>query len=91
MYDKTYGSHCALPDCKQLDFLPFVCEFCKKTYCKVHRTHGCKQESEAENKAIVCPVCQKTVKYVSTHTPDETFDIHYATECIQQMPDVQQK
>ena len=36
------GKHC--DKCKQLDFLPFTCEFCKLTYCSQHRnpdTHQC--------------------------------------------------
>lgn len=37
------GKHCH--QCQQLDFLPFVCESCKHTFCSQHRTfegHGCK-------------------------------------------------
>ncbi|PWY77952.1 hypothetical protein BO83DRAFT_357429 [Aspergillus eucalypticola CBS 122712] len=38
------GSHCSLPTCNQLDFLPFRCPSCKGTYCLEHRTetaHKC--------------------------------------------------
>lgn len=38
------GDHCALGACMQLDFLPFVCNGCKKTYCLDHRgarSHDC--------------------------------------------------
>jgi predicted nucleic acid binding AN1-type Zn finger protein len=40
------GSHCDIDTCKQLDFLPFVCESCKGTFCLDHRTetaHSCKK------------------------------------------------
>lgn len=36
------GKNCLL--CNQLDFLPFHCEFCNKTYCSTHRSlevHNC--------------------------------------------------
>lgn len=39
------GQHCSLADCKQLDFLPFVCSNCKLTFCKNHfntSQHDCK-------------------------------------------------
>ncbi|KAI5854281.1 hypothetical protein BZA05DRAFT_393740 [Tricharina praecox] len=42
----SIGSHCDIDTCKQLDFLPFVCESCKGTFCLDHRTetaHSCKK------------------------------------------------
>ncbi|KAI0013042.1 hypothetical protein F4779DRAFT_473399 [Xylariaceae sp. FL0662B] len=38
------GKHCQLDYCNQLDFLPFFCQSCKKTFCLDHRTedaHKC--------------------------------------------------
>lgn len=38
------GKHCQLEYCNQLDFLPFFCQSCKKTFCLDHRTedsHRC--------------------------------------------------
>jgi predicted nucleic acid binding AN1-type Zn finger protein len=38
------GRHCQLEYCNQLDFLPFFCQSCKKTFCLDHRTedsHKC--------------------------------------------------
>lgn len=29
------GQHCSLPDCQQLDFLPFKCDSCNKVFCLV--------------------------------------------------------
>ncbi|KAI1462127.1 AN1-type zinc finger protein [Annulohypoxylon moriforme] len=40
------GKHCQLEYCNQLDFLPFFCQSCKKTFCLDHRTetaHHCAQ------------------------------------------------
>ncbi|KAK4032885.1 hypothetical protein C8A01DRAFT_40666 [Parachaetomium inaequale] len=38
------GSHCQYSYCNQLDFLPFQCQSCDKTFCLDHRTedsHAC--------------------------------------------------
>ncbi|KAI1143099.1 AN1-type zinc finger protein [Hypoxylon sp. FL0543] len=38
------GKHCQLEYCNQLDFLPFFCQSCKKTFCLDHRSetaHRC--------------------------------------------------
>ncbi|KXX77260.1 AN1-type zinc finger protein 1 [Madurella mycetomatis] len=38
------GSHCQYTYCNQLDFLPFQCQSCNKTFCLDHRTedaHAC--------------------------------------------------
>ncbi|KAK4248299.1 zinc finger-like protein [Corynascus novoguineensis] len=38
------GSHCEYSYCNQLDFLPFRCQSCNKTFCLDHRTedsHAC--------------------------------------------------
>ena len=28
------GEHCAVQECRQIDFLPFTCDCCKRVYCK---------------------------------------------------------
>ena len=33
------GKHCYI--CKQQDFLPFFCNYCKQHYCLEHRNHDC--------------------------------------------------
>ncbi|KAM7192962.1 hypothetical protein V8F20_008632 [Naviculisporaceae sp. PSN 640] len=38
------GTHCELDYCNQLDFLPFFCQSCRKTFCLDHRSetaHKC--------------------------------------------------
>ncbi len=40
------GKHCQLEYCNQLDFLPFFCQSCKKTFCLDHRaedSHKCEK------------------------------------------------
>ena len=43
------GQHCTI--CRQLDFLPFVCPRCDKSYCNNHRieynTHECMMDEQA--------------------------------------------
>ncbi|KAL2760096.1 hypothetical protein ACRALDRAFT_2095763 [Sodiomyces alcalophilus JCM 7366] len=34
------GKHCDFEYCNQLDFLPFFCQSCRKTFCLDHRTEG---------------------------------------------------
>ncbi|KAI1478347.1 hypothetical protein K445DRAFT_335580 [Daldinia sp. EC12] len=34
------GKHCQLEYCNQLDFLPFFCQSCKKTFCLDHRSES---------------------------------------------------
>lgn len=52
------GAHCAHPGCHQLDFLPFKCGGCGKTYCLDHRVCGC---TAASNQVVVCPLCARAV------------------------------
>ncbi|KAL1901174.1 hypothetical protein Cpir12675_000664 [Ceratocystis pirilliformis] len=43
------GTHCELPECNKLDFLPFHCQSCRHTYCLDHRTetaHRCANEGD---------------------------------------------
>lgn len=38
------GENCAVADCKQIDFLPFVCSHCSVVFCKNHFqafSHNC--------------------------------------------------
>lgn len=51
MRDRTdatlVGKHCQYEYCNQLDFLPFYCQSCSKTFCLDHRTetaHKCPNE-----------------------------------------------
>ncbi|BFZ19474.1 hypothetical protein BsWGS_22513 [Bradybaena similaris] len=45
------GKTCSLPTCNQLDFLPFQCDGCGKTFCLQHRSrdqHACTVEPQRE-------------------------------------------
>jgi len=62
------GKHCTY--CKQKDFLPIKCEFCKNWYCKEHYiqdNHSCKEprptrikkHTKYKNKGPRCIKCRK--------------------------------
>ncbi|GAA34925.2 AN1-type zinc finger protein 1 [Clonorchis sinensis] len=47
--DLEIGTHCAHPDCKQLDFLPIQCDRCKSVFCKLHSSmlaHSCLSDQD---------------------------------------------
>lgn len=50
------GENCDLEYCHELDFLPFVCQSCAKTFCLAHRSelaHKCEKEGAwAERKRL---------------------------------------
>jgi len=40
----SLGEHCSWQECKDLDFLPIICQFCKRKFCKLHflpEQHAC--------------------------------------------------
>jgi len=64
----TLGDNCSWKDCNDLDFLPIVCNFCKKNYCKVHflpETHSC-----SHYKNVQADVCKKTEERYYCHVPN---------------------
>ena len=51
----TLGENCAFPGCGQLDFLPFVCKGCARTFCLDHRNdHGCGYVAQVRTTYIGC-------------------------------------
>ena len=59
------GRHCANPVCKQLDYLPFKCQYCKQEYCDEHsnpKDHNCPNAPSDDGERVpVCPVCNVPV------------------------------
>lgn len=80
----SIGSHCAVSTCMQLDFLPFSCDCCSKTFCLDHRTYAAHQCPHAKNKetdVIICPICAKGVRLNSQEDPNVVFERHTRTDC----------
>ncbi|NXB18058.1 ZFAN1 protein, partial [Rhagologus leucostigma] len=52
MAELEVGQHCGVPECRQLDFLPFVCDGCSGVFCLQHRSrdaHGCSEVNIRNN------------------------------------------
>eukprot|EP00752_Nemacystus_decipiens_P010067 g8971.t1 len=78
------GKHCSVENCNQQDFLPFKCDCCSGTFCLFHRSyvaHGCPSSGDKDFKALVCPLCKKTVRFVGSQDPNEQWDLHTRTDC----------
>ncbi|DBB10635.1 TPA: hypothetical protein ACH3X3_007144 [Trebouxia sp. C0006] len=78
------GSHCSVPDCQQIDFLPFTCDCCGEVFCLQHRTyqsHSCSKAGSRETGTIVCPICAKAVKLTASDDPNAVFERHSRQDC----------
>ncbi|KAI8830070.1 hypothetical protein BJ741DRAFT_621033 [Chytriomyces cf. hyalinus JEL632] len=67
------GKQCATPDCHQLDFLPFNCYTCKKSYCLDHKDFqhhiSCSRPTAAA--PLPCPKCSHPVNGTSPYQTKE--------------------
>lgn len=73
------GEHCDLPHCATLDFLPFRCDCCHKTFCLDHHgyaAHGCPNAAGKSTEVIVCPLCAKGVRLGPGQEPNSAFHAH---------------
>ncbi|GAX80579.1 hypothetical protein CEUSTIGMA_g8016.t1 [Chlamydomonas eustigma] len=78
------GDHCTVTHCGQVDFLPFRCDCCLKTFCLEHRSysaHACKESGSRQTEVIVCPICARGVKLVPGQDPNLVFDVHTRENC----------
>eukprot|EP00455_Lapot_gusevi_P051422 TRINITY_DN765_c0_g1_i2.p1 TRINITY_DN765_c0_g1~~TRINITY_DN765_c0_g1_i2.p1 ORF type:complete len:196 (-),score=2.44 TRINITY_DN765_c0_g1_i2:206-793(-) len=80
------GKHCSYSTCKQLDFLPYVCDFCSHTYCLEHRSErshecvGCRPQAVT----VECPQCQRILPVQSSSSvlaADEVIARHMQEGC----------
>jgi len=79
------GKHCSLKECNQLDFLPFKCNLCKKSFCLEHKTydsHKCPISQENNiTKKIKCPLCNKKFYIKNKDDPDNIINSHIMKGC----------
>lgn len=78
------GTHCALPECSQLDFLPFRCDRCGKSFCLEHfrySAHQCPNAVGLDNHVLVCPLCRRSVPLQADEDPNRRWDLHVSTDC----------
>ena len=81
-----YGEHCTYEYCKQLDYLPFTCDYCQHKFCSSHsapKSHECPKyvPIELQNTMPKCPICQQYVRLKANEPPDRVVDNHIASGC----------
>ncbi len=80
----SIGGHCAAPDCGQLDFLPFVCDACRLTFCLEHRayaSHACTAAAATQQlEVLVCPLCAQGIRVAAGEDPNAAFARHAAPD-----------
>jgi len=80
----SIGTHCAHVGCHQLDFLPFQCDCCSRTFCLEHRTyrsHACPSAKETGNETIVCPLCARAIKLGGDEDANQAWERHQREGC----------
>ncbi|XP_051141468.1 zinc finger AN1 domain-containing stress-associated protein 12 [Andrographis paniculata] len=68
------GSHCQHLDCRQLDFLPFTCNACRKVFCLEHRSykaHECPNSEIGSRKVLVCEICSYAIETTGQDEEEE--------------------
>ncbi|KAI9192920.1 uncharacterized protein BJ171DRAFT_538055 [Polychytrium aggregatum] len=79
------GEHCDEASCHRLDFLPYRCQFCTKTFCQDHyrpKEHSCPNVPETlDRQATVCPVCSRVVPVNRDEDPNIRVERHIAEGC----------
>lgn len=93
------GDCCNYDLCGERDFLPFKCTHCERKFCLAHippQTHECAAydpAAEAEKahgvRVLVCPVCQKGVRYESGPGMVEIAYHAHEAVCSGKPPEVQ--
>ena len=78
------GTHCAEQTCHQLDFLPFNCDLCFKTFCKAHRSykeHKCADAYKKDKLVPTCPLCGQALPVSKGMDADQRVNKHIEMEC----------
>ncbi|CAG8514853.1 753_t:CDS:2 [Funneliformis mosseae] len=79
------GRHCADSSCKQLDYLPFKCQYCKREYCNEHsnpKVHNCPNAPSDDGERVpVCPVCNVPVPVSRGEDPNIRMNLHISNDC----------
>jgi predicted nucleic acid binding AN1-type Zn finger protein len=79
-----FGKHCSANECKQLDFLPVICDACKQPFCVNHFqyvNHSCTKAINKDRQVPVCPLCSKPVPIAPGRSPDEVISSHLDNNC----------
>ena len=75
----SIGQHCSVASCSQIDFLPFRCDCCSRTFCLEHRTyaaHACPSSGSKVTDIIVCPICAKGIRLKPGQDANDAWEAH---------------
>ncbi|EGC33091.1 hypothetical protein DICPUDRAFT_56665 [Dictyostelium purpureum] len=79
------GAHCALKDCNSLDFLPNVCEGCKKLFCLDHakvQDHACPTPPvKIGGVTITCHLCDSILPVPAGSYENDVLSAHTKKGC----------
>jgi len=78
------GKHCDWSECKQLDFLPYRCDGCHKTFCQDHRLprdHSCVNPPIQQVYSPSCPLCGTVVAVKKGEDPNWKVEQHIRAGC----------
>ncbi|KAF8631008.1 hypothetical protein AX15_002623 [Amanita polypyramis BW_CC] len=80
------GKQCTHVQCMLVDFLPFRCHYCQKSFCQEHfkvEAHQCSQYDETKYNRIApnCPMCNTPVAIKLGQDPNARMEEHFSTEC----------
>ncbi|RXW24460.1 hypothetical protein EST38_g1395 [Candolleomyces aberdarensis] len=80
------GKQCADPVCRLVDFLPFKCPHCNKSFCQEHykvEAHSCPDYDESKHNRVApdCPFCRIPVAVRPGQDPNVRLEIHFEREC----------
>lgn len=82
--DVAGGKHCTVDGCGEFDFLPLQCNACKETFCQRHiayDSHSCTKADRESVQVFLCPICNASVRILSSEDPNVTWERHYSQDC----------
>jgi len=89
--DLDIGGRCSESWCRQVDYLPVKCSFCKKKFCHEHQSpsgHACPLAGQADVRVPVCPLCGAAVDGSRGRSHDDVISEHLDRNCRVQRPKV---
>lgn len=73
MEDHKLGKHCQITECRQIDWMPMGCKYCKGTFCYDHysiENHKCKEIDKTFKKVMQCPFCLSMIRMNANLSPE---------------------
>ncbi|KAN0087638.1 hypothetical protein V8E55_006259 [Tylopilus felleus] len=82
----SIGQQCSESSCLFVDFLPFKCQHCSKSFCGEHfqvAAHHCPEYDESKHNRVApsCPLCNTPVAIPPGEDPNIRMERHISTEC----------